>query len=55
MTNQESLGYMLTACKELNLDKQTAARLEQEMETQFDLKTEQEAKETGYAWLYENQ
>jgi hypothetical protein len=50
MTNREAIGYMLLACKEIGLDKETAKRLYDSMYWQFDMKTEDEAAEQGFQW-----
>lgn len=55
MDNDQALGYMLLACKELNLDKKMAKDLLKEMMYQFDVKIESEAKERGFKWLYEEE
>lgn len=53
MNNDQALGYMLLACKELGIDKKVANDLKREMMYQFDMKTEEEAEERGFKWLYE--
>lgn len=50
MDNYQALGYMLLACKELDLDLDTVKKLKGEMMMQFDLKTEEEAEEQGFKW-----
>jgi len=50
MDNRQAIGYMLVACKELGLDKETAQKLYREMYYQFDIKTEEEAEEIGLQW-----
>ncbi|MBT2695429.1 hypothetical protein [Bacillus sp. ISL-55] len=52
MTNREAIGYMLLACKELNLDKEATKKLFGAMYWQFDLKTEDEAEELGHEWYH---
>ncbi|MFT8323749.1 MAG: hypothetical protein ABF649_23220 [Bacillus sp. (in: firmicutes)] len=52
MDNWQAIGYMLLACKEAELDKDTVKKLYQNMYRQFDLKTEKEAEEQGYAWYH---
>lgn len=51
MTNDEVIGYMLLACKNLKINKQVALDLFHEMNAQFEWKTEDEAEELGYKWL----
>jgi hypothetical protein len=53
MTNREAIGYLLLACKELNLDKETVKSLRRAMYWQFDMKTEAEAEEQGHKYFYE--
>lgn len=50
MTNEQAIGYLLLACKEQGLDKETTRRLYGSMYFQFDMKTEEEAVEIGYDW-----
>lgn len=52
MYNRQAIGYMLLACKEIGLDKETARKLYGEMYWQFDMKTEEEAEEQGFKWLH---
>jgi hypothetical protein len=53
MTNREAIGYMLLACKELNLDKEIVIQIRSSMYRQFDMKTESEAEEQGHKYFYE--
>lgn len=53
MNNREAIGYMLLACKELKMDKETVKRLRSAMYYQFDTKTEEEAEEQGHQYYYE--
>lgn len=50
MTNEQAIGYMLLACKEVGLRKDTIRRIYREMYYQFDMKTEEEAEEKGHDW-----
>jgi hypothetical protein len=50
MDNRQALGYMLLACKELNMTKEEARKLYGAMYNQFDFKTEEEAEERGFEW-----
>lgn len=50
MDNRQALGYMLLACKELGLSKQSTSKLYGAMYRSFDFKTEEEAEEKGFAW-----
>ena len=52
MDNRQALGYMLLACKDLQLDKETVRKLNRAMYVQFDLKTEEEAEEKGFDWYH---
>ncbi|MFE8695967.1 hypothetical protein ACFYKT_06345 [Cytobacillus sp. FJAT-53684] len=52
MTNSEALGYMLLACKELRIEKETVRKIRKSMYYQFDIKTEDEADEQGHDWYY---
>jgi len=52
MTNRQAIGYMLLACKKVNLEKETVKKLFQEMYWEFDLKTESEAETIGFDWYY---
>jgi hypothetical protein len=52
MTNREAIGYMLLACKEVGLDKDSAKKLYSAMYWQFDFKTESEANELGHEWYH---
>jgi hypothetical protein len=53
MNNYQAIGYMLLACKDLNLDKETVTRLRSAMFNQFDMKTESEAQELGQNYFNE--
>lgn len=53
MDNNQALGYMLLACKEAGIDKETVRKIAQNMYWQFDTKTEEEAEEQGWAWYRE--
>lgn len=53
MDNRQALGYMLLACKRLNLDKEQVQELFREMHTEFDFKTEEEAEEMGFKYYYD--
>lgn len=50
MDNYQALGYLLLACKELDLDLETVKKLKGEMMYMFDMKTEEEAEEQGFDW-----
>jgi hypothetical protein len=52
MTNRQAIGYMLVACKKVNLEKEIVRRIFQEMYWEFDLKTEDEAESIGFNWFY---
>lgn len=52
MDNNEALGYMLLACKELGYTKEQARKLYREMYYQFDVKTEAEAEQKGFDWYH---
>lgn len=52
MYNRQAIGYMLLACKEIGLDKDTAKKLYGAMFWQFDMKTEEEAEEQGFEWYH---
>lgn len=52
MTNREAIGYMLLACKELDLDKEMARKMYGKMYYMFDIKTEDEAEEQGFEWYH---
>lgn len=52
MDNSEALGYMLLACKRVNLDYETVKKLYSEMHYLFDVKTESEAEEQGFDYYY---
>jgi hypothetical protein len=52
MDNRQAIGYMLLACKEVGLDKETAKKLYGAMYWQFDMKTEEEAERLGFEWYY---
>jgi hypothetical protein len=49
--NYQALGYLLLACKNQKIDKETARELMGSMNYMFDLKTEVEAGEQGFHWL----
>jgi hypothetical protein len=51
MDNYQALGYLLLACKNQKIDKDTARKLMGSMKYMFDLKTEVEAEEQGFHWL----
>jgi hypothetical protein len=51
MDNYQALGYLLLACKNQKIDKETARKLMGSMKYMFDLKTEVEAEEQGFYWL----
>lgn len=53
MDNRQALGYMLLACKDIGVDKETVRKLKRAMYFQFDLKTEDEAEERGHDWYNE--
>jgi len=50
MDNKQATGYMLLACKNAGLDKETIKKLYGEMYWLFDMKTEEEAEEQGFEW-----
>ncbi|CAM4393551.1 hypothetical protein [Bacillus manliponensis] len=50
MTNREAIGYLLLACKEVGVDKDTVMKLRDSMYCQFDIKTEYEAEDEGNNW-----
>ncbi len=52
MDNEQALGYLLSACKSLNLKKDFVRRLKNEMIFQFDVKTPEEAEKSGHEWYY---
>ena len=52
MDNRQAIGYMLLACKEAGIDKETAKKLYGEMYWQFDMKTEEEAEKQGFEWYH---
>lgn len=52
MTNEQAQGYVLLACKELGISKKQAEKIIYAMESQFDIQSEQEAREKGFQWLY---
>jgi hypothetical protein len=52
MDNRQALGYMLLACKDIELDKETIKKLKKAMYFEFDMKTEEEAEELGNEWYY---
>ena len=52
--NNQALGYMLLACKEVGMDKEQVRLLIREMYFQFDMKTEEEAEKQGFEWYYED-
>jgi hypothetical protein len=52
--NNQALGYMLLACKELGYTKEQARELYKAMYYQFDMKTEGEAEKQGFEWYYED-
>lgn len=43
MNNAAAIGYMILAAKELSLDKKLISELEEEMRSQMDISTEEEA------------
>jgi len=43
MTNEAAIGYMILACKALNIDPELIQRIDREMYLQMDKKTEEEA------------
>lgn len=51
MDNRQALGYMLLACKELNMSKEETNKIYGAMYYQFDFKTEEEAEEKGFQWF----
>lgn len=53
MNTNQAVGFMLLACKNLNLDKETVKKLRNAMYQQFDLKTEVEAEELGHKYFDE--
>ncbi|WP_154442579.1 hypothetical protein [Tissierella pigra] len=50
MDNYQAIGYMLLACKKVDLDKDTVKELYSNMWYMFDMKTEEEAEEQGIEW-----
>jgi hypothetical protein len=52
MDNRQALGYMLLACKRAGLSKEETRKLLGEMYYLFDIKTEEEAEEQGFAWYH---
>lgn len=52
MNNDQALGYMLLACKELGYTKEQAKDLYKAMYYHFDIKTEKEAEKQGFEWYY---
>jgi len=53
MEKGQALGYMLLACKRLGYSKEEARKVYEEMYQVFDLMSEDEAEELGFAW-YDN-
>lgn len=53
MDNRQALGYMLLACKDLELGKETIKKIKGAMYLQFDMKTKEEAEELGNEWYNE--
>jgi hypothetical protein len=51
MDNYQALGYLLLACKNQKIDKETARNLMGSMNYMFDIKMEVEAEEQGFYWL----
>jgi hypothetical protein len=54
MTNNQAQGYVLLACKDLDISKEEAEKIIYAMESQFDRFSESEAEKIGFDWLYEN-
>lgn len=52
MDNNQAIGYMLLACRQLGLSKTQAKDLYSEMYYLFDLKTEEEAEKQGFIWYH---
>lgn len=52
MYNRQAIGYMLLACKEIGIDKETAKKLYGSMYWLFDIKTEDEAEQQGFDWYH---
>ena len=52
MTNRETIGYALLACKRLGYTKEQAKELFGAMYYLFDVKTEEEAESQGFEWYY---
>lgn len=52
MTNEQAIGYMLLACKDVGLRKDTIRQIYRAMYYQFDMKTEEEAEEKGHDWYF---
>lgn len=52
MTNDQAKGYVLLACKELEISKEQAQQILNIMHNNFDRYTEQEAEDLGFKWLY---
>lgn len=53
MDNRQALGYMLLACKKLNLPKEQVRELYRQMYWEFDFKTEEEAEEMGFQYYHD--
>jgi hypothetical protein len=53
MNNRQAIGYLLVACKEAELDKETIKKLRNAMYHLFDVKTEEEAEEQGHKFYNE--
>ena len=52
MTNDQAKGYVLLACKKLEISKEQAQQILNIMHNNFDRYTEQEAEDLGFKWLY---
>lgn len=52
MYNREAIGYMLLAARKIGLSKDVVKKMYSEMYYLFDVKTEEEAEEQGFAWYY---
>lgn len=52
MDNRQALGYMLLACKKLNMSKEEARKLYAQMYQAFDFYTEEEAEKKGFDWYH---
>lgn len=52
MDNNQALGYMLLACKQLGYTREQVSDLYRAMYYQFDVKTEEEAEKQGFEWYY---